>query len=337
MLYINLTTCGNEGKSSRGEIMPNKNDNMNITENVKLVIVECLKFIDDNLCDPLDLNYISKRAGYSKYYLARVFKQYIGLSIMEYVKRRKLTFASTDLLNGEKIIEVALKYGYDSPSGFTKAFVKEFGFSPSMLKTMKLHFSVLGGNYHMSHIFMESTDIHASKEKLFATLLKLIGDSSSSYKVATIEKAYAFACQAYKGILRYSGDEYITHPLNVAIILAFLEVKEDLIISGMMCDIFTKTNITADMIEKEFSFEVKNILLKLHKFDKLSLADIEDEDVITIKLAERLHNMRTVEFMDKSIQQRKAKETLEYFVPFAAKLGNAKLTEELNDLALKFA
>lgn len=118
--------------------MSNKNDNLNITEDVGLVIVESLKFIDASLCEPLDLDYISKHAGYSKFYFARIFKQYIGLSIMEYVKRRKLTFASTDLHNGEKTIDVSLRYGYDSPSGFKKAFVKEFGFSPSMLKTMKL-------------------------------------------------------------------------------------------------------------------------------------------------------------------------------------------------------
>jgi (p)ppGpp synthase/HD superfamily hydrolase len=256
---------------------------------------------------------------------------------MVYVKRRKLTFASADLLNGDKIIEVALRYCYDSTSGFTKAFTKEFGFSPSMLKTMKLHFSVLGGNIHMSHIFLEKSDIHASKEELFAVLLKLIADSRSDYNVSLIEKTYVFACEAYKGIKRCSGDEYITHPINVAIILTFLEVPEDVIISGMMCDIFTKTIITADTIEREFSHDIKNLLLTLHKFDKLSLADIDDEDVLTIKLAERLHNMRTVEFMDKSVQQIKAKETLQFFVPFAAKLGNAKLTEELNDLALKFA
>lgn len=317
--------------------MSSNNDNLNITEDVCLVIVESLKFIDTNVCEPLDLDYISKHAGYSKFYFARVFKQYIGLSIMKYVKRRKLIFASADLLNGDKIIEVALRYGYESPSSFTKAFVKEFGFSPSMIKTMKLHFSVLGGNYHMSHIFLEKADIHASKEELYSALLLLIEDSSSIYNVTSIKKAYAFARKSYKGITRYSGDEYITHPLNVAIILAFLEAPENIIISGMMCDIFTKTTTSADMIEREFSHEIKNLLLKLHKFDKLSLADLEDEDVLTIKLAERLHNMRTVEFMDKSAQQIKAKETLEFFLPFAAKLGNARLTDELNDLALKFA
>lgn len=189
----------------------------------------------------------------------------------------------------------------------------------------------------MSHIFLEKAAIHASKEELFTALLKLIEESCSGFDVALIKKAYSFACEAYTGITRYSSDEYITHPLNVAIILTFLEAPEDVIISGMMCDIFTKTATSVDMIEREFSHDIMNILFKLHKFDKLSLADIEDEDVLTIKLAERLHNMRTVEFMDKSIQQIKAKETLEFFIPFAAKLGNAKLTEELNDLALKYA
>lgn len=245
--------------------MLNKYDTMNITENVRIVIVECLKYIDDNLCESIDLNSISKHAGYSKFYFARIFKQYIGLSIMEYVKRRKLTFASTDLLNGEKTIDVSLRYGYDSPSGFTKAFVKEFGFSPSMLKTMKLHFSVLGGNYYMSHIFLEKADIHASKEELFEALLKLIKESRSGFDVALIKTAYSFACEAYAGITRYSGDEYITHPLNVAIILAFLEAPEDVIISGMMCDIFTKTTTSADMIEREFSHDIMNILFKLLK------------------------------------------------------------------------
>lgn len=189
----------------------------------------------------------------------------------------------------------------------------------------------------MSHIFLEKTDIHASKEELFSALLKLIEDSNSGYNVSLIKKAYEFACEAYNGMTRYSGDEYITHPINVAIILTFLEATENVIISGMMCDIFAKTATSAEIIEEEFSCEIKDILLKLHQFDKLSLTEIEDEDVLTIKLAERLHNMRTVEFMNKSKQQLKAKETLEFFVPLAAKLGNVKLTEELNDIALKFA
>lgn len=317
--------------------MSNKNGNLNLTEEVKLVIVECLKFIDGNLCDPLDLSSISKHSCYSKFYFERVFKQYIGLSTMKYIKRRKLTFASTDLLNGKKIIDVALKYGYDSPSGFTKAFHKEFGFSPSMLRTMQLHFSVLGGNNSMSHLFLDKMNIHSSKEELFAKLVDLIRENNPRYSIIELEKAYHFACEAYYGIKRYSGDEYITHPLNVAIILAYLEAREEVIISGMMCDIFAKTNTDVTTIEKAFSSNIKYILSKLSHFNNGSLVADDDEDVLIIKLAERLHNMRTIEFMNKNVQKNKAKETIEFFVPFATKLGNAKLTAELNDLALKYA
>ncbi len=318
-----------------GEKTPNLNNNIKITDEIKFVIVESLKFIDNNLNKPLKLNDISGHSGYSKFYFERVFKQYIGLSVMEYVKRRKLTFASTDLLNGEKIIDVALKYGYDSHSGFTKAFLNEFGFSPSMLKVMKLHFSVVGGKHSMNHIFLDKMDIHSSKEELFEKFLELIQDNNLNYNTRKFEKAYAFTCEAYKGITRHSGDEYITHPLNVAILLAYLEAREDVIISGMMCDILTKTNTDAKSIEKEFSSNIRHILSGLANFNITSPA--ADEDILTIKLAERLHNMRTVEFMDKHAQQMKAKETIEFFIPFATKIGNAKLTEELNDLALKYA
>lgn len=317
--------------------MPNRTINTNYTEEMKLIIVDCLKFIDNNLCEPLDLDSISRHTGYSKYYFARAFKQFIGLSVMEYVKRRKLTFASADLLDEGKIIEVALKYGYDSPGGFTKAFHKEFGFSPSMLRTMKLHLSLLGGDYNMNHLFLDRMDIHLSKETLFAKLLEFVRTNHLGYDIKKLEKAYAFACKAYDGITRYSGDEYVTHPLNVAIILAYLEAPEEVVISGMMCDILTKTNTAASALEKEFPDTVRDLLSRIASFDKDSLSAAEEEDVLMIKLAERLHNMRTVEFLDKNIQKRKAKETIEFFVPFASKLGNVKLTEELNDLALKYA
>lgn len=95
---------------------------------LKTIMQNSLKFIERNINESITAEDVAKNAGYSLYYYSRVFKKQMGLSIMEYVKERRLIRASEGITNGKKIIEVALNYGYQSHSGFTKAFKNKFGF-----------------------------------------------------------------------------------------------------------------------------------------------------------------------------------------------------------------
>jgi len=113
---------------------------------------------------------------------------------MEYVKERRLIKASEEIANGKKIIDAALEYGYESHSGFTKAFKNKFGFSPALLRALSFQISCLGGNYNMSHVFMKNIDIHATKEELYELLKTAINKNMLKYGQDKIKKAYEFAC-----------------------------------------------------------------------------------------------------------------------------------------------
>ncbi len=107
---------------------------MKLNENINLV----LKYIEVHLEEALTTAQISRIAGYSEYHFIRTFKENMNVTVTEYIIKRRLIKASEDILSGDKIIDVALKYGWQSHSGFTKAFVKEFDFAPSLLKAMKI-------------------------------------------------------------------------------------------------------------------------------------------------------------------------------------------------------
>lgn len=98
------------------------------------IIEDSIAYIEANIHNQLRLKDIADYAGYSEYHFSRMFKRYMGISIMRFVKRRRLIKAAGDILKGDKIIDVAMKYGYQSHSGFTKAFKSEFGFSPVFIR-----------------------------------------------------------------------------------------------------------------------------------------------------------------------------------------------------------
>lgn len=97
-----------------------------------------LQYIDENLCETISLNELANIAGYSEYYFTRLFKANMNVTVMEYACRRRLIKALEDILAGKKIIDTAMKYGWQSHSGFTKTFNREFGFSPSLLRAMTI-------------------------------------------------------------------------------------------------------------------------------------------------------------------------------------------------------
>lgn len=292
-----------------------------------------LKYIDEHLEESLTIKDIAAAAGYSEYHFIRIFKSCMNTTIMEYINKRRLIKASEEILNGDRIIDAAFKYGWQSHSGFTRAFKKEFDFYPSLLRTMKVSLESLGG-YAMNHIFLESTKVGATKEELLDFLQKSMKDNGIKIEEEVLTNVYKCACEAYKGVKRYSGEEYITHLLNVAIVLTQLGVQEQVILAGMFCDVFKNGAKSMQELEKELPKDIYDIVLKVNASQN-DLIVAEDE-VVLIKLAERLHNMRTIEFIDEGRRRGKAKETIELFMPLARKINNIKLIDELNELSMEY-
>lgn len=244
---------------------------------------------------------------------------------MEYICRRRLIKSCDDIISGMRLIDVAMKYGWKSHSAFSKSFNREFGFPPSLLRTMKTQLDCLGGSY-MNHIFLKATEVGSGKEKLFELLKDTVAQNAIEIEDRILNDVYLVACKAYEGKRRYSGEEYVTHPLNVAILLAELGAERDTVLAGLFCDVKTKGNNIN--LEKELPANVWNIV-------KLLEEEGHDETIV-IKLAERLHNMRTIDFIDDSKKAKKVKETIEIYLPLARRINNQKLIDELNDLTMKY-
>ena len=168
-----------------------------------------------------------------------------------------------------------------------------------------------------------------------------------------IQKAYEVAREAHKDQKRKSGEPYIIHPLCVAIILADLELDKETIVAGLLHDAVEDTWMTYEEVEKEFGSEVALLVDGVTKLGQLSysadkvsvqaenlrkmfLAMAKDIRVILIKLADRLHNMRTLQYMKPEKQQEKARETMDIYAPIAMRLGISKIKVELDDLSLKY-
>lgn len=165
---------------------------------------------------------------------------------------------------------------------------------------------------------MKQTEEHADKETLYKILQDEVTKAGIHFDEAKGRAVYDFACQSYEKIKRYSGDEYVTHPLHFAIILAQMGAEENVILAGMLCDVLKKKEITEKELHDAIPEEVAEVVIKLQDFNvsKASLPGA-DEPVIMVKLAERLHNMRTAEYVDEKQQVDRARETLEWFMPFA--------------------
>ncbi|WP_124068447.1 helix-turn-helix transcriptional regulator [Clostridium sp. E02] len=294
-----------------------------------------LQYMETHLDMPLTIEQIANFAGYSEYHFARIFKSQMHVTVMEYVKRRKLIKASEDILSGVKIIDTAFRYGWQSHSGFTKAFKKEFGFYPSLLKAMEAEINYLGGNA-MNYVFLESAYEHASKEELFEQLKEKIQENGMEINAENLENIYQCACQAYHGVKRHSGDEYVTHLLHVAIALAELQAELNVIAAGIFCDVTKKGTIDLNDLAKRLPDDVWDLVCRTANFNQNSTVEIDDE-VMLIKLAERLHNMRTIAFMEKEQQKKKAQETIDFYMPLARRLNNKKMIDELTDLSMKYA
>ncbi|MBO5460266.1 MAG: bifunctional (p)ppGpp synthetase/guanosine-3',5'-bis(diphosphate) 3'-pyrophosphohydrolase [Ruminococcus sp.] len=218
----------------------------------------------------------------------------------------------------------------------------------------KVQYENMNGNLDMKdgHAIMNPED-YQDPDKLYQKLMGRMKRYYPESELSMISRAYRLAKNAHKDQVRKSGEPYIIHPLWVAIILAELEMDKETVVAGMLHDVVEDTTFSLDDISRMFSPDVALLVDGVTKLGKLSyssdkleiqaenlrkmfLAMAKDIRVIIIKLADRLHNMRTLEFMRPEKQKEKAKETMDIYAPLAQRLGISKIKIELDDLALKY-
>ena len=190
-------------------------------------------------------------------------------------------------------------------------------------------------------------------EVLYNKLITTIREYHPSTDLSMVEKAYKLARDAHKDQKRKSGEPYIIHPLCVAIILAELELDKETIVAGILHDVVEDTIMTSEEIAAEFSDEVALLVdgvtkltqlnyvadkveVQAENLRKMFLAMAKDIRVILIKLADRLHNMRTMQYQTPEKQKEKSTETMDIYAPIADRLGISKVKVELDDLAFRY-
>src|SRR6201997_1469270 len=186
----------------------------------------------------------------------------------------------------------------------------------------------------------------------FRDLMKRMQANRPNDDLELVKKAYDYSMKNHAGQSRASGEPYLVHPLEVALVLAEMKMDSVAISAGLLHDSVEDTSVTVVDIRQEFGEQVAHIVegvTKISKIDfatkeeqqaenlrKLMLAMVDDIRVVLIKLADRLHNMRTLEHLDPERRQKIAKETLEIYGPIAHRLGMGKIRGELEDLGFRY-
>ncbi|MCI8575224.1 MAG: bifunctional (p)ppGpp synthetase/guanosine-3',5'-bis(diphosphate) 3'-pyrophosphohydrolase, partial [Bacilli bacterium] len=183
------------------------------------------------------------------------------------------------------------------------------------------------------------------------SILASLGERITLEEALKIKEAYEFARERHEGKKRLSGEDFITHPLSVADILTSLNVDATTIVAAILHEVINHSRTTKEELEEKFGSEIANIVDSISKINKLELADhsessaiylrkvlvgiAEDVRVLFIKLADRLHNMRTAEYLTDEKRKQKANETMSVLVPIAHRLGINSIKSELENLSLK--
>ena len=199
---------------------------------------------------------------------------------------------------------------------------------------------------------IDRLDFGHERELTIDELVRRVQAYSPEADIPLLKKAYEFAAKAHATQKRSSGEPYIIHPLNVAATLAKLRMDNDSIISGLLHDVVEDCEVSPETIEKEFNSNIAQIVAALTKiskikfkskeesqaenFRKMIVAMAKDLRVIIVKLADRMHNMRTLQYVSLEKQARIAQETLDIYVPLASRLGINSVKAELEDLCLRF-
>src|SRR6478609_4877109 len=189
-------------------------------------------------------------------------------------------------------------------------------------------------------------------DQRFEALLRQVHANRPTEDIELIRKAWDFCVQHHRGQMRASGEPYIVHPLEVAEVLAEMKMDSTAIAAGLLHDAVEDTPATSEEIAAEFGEQVAHIVEGVTKIDKIQFANREDRQaenvrkmllamvsdvrVVLIKLADRLHNMRTLEHLKPDRQEAIARETLDIYAPLAHRLGMGKVRGELEDLAFRY-
>ena len=217
-----------------------------------------------------------------------------------------------------------------------------------------------GSRYNRNRVASESASVPQSTTDLYSsdpvdTVYRELEAKIREYRpkddLAGLEKAFRFARKYHEGQIRDSGEPYMLHPIMVAHILADMRMDVVAMETGLLHDVVEDTSVTVDQVRKEFGEEVARCvdgLTKLSKLDfssaedrqaesfrKMMLAMVEDIRVIMVKLADRIHNMRTLGYLSPERRERIARETIEIYAPIAHRLGMGKVRGELEDLAFQ--
>lgn len=198
----------------------------------------------------------------------------------------------------------------------------------------------------------EQAFVPQNPDELYSKLISLVRENMTENDVSLIEKAYFIAKKAHEGQFRFSGEPYIIHPVSVAIILYNLGMDGESMAAALLHDVVEDTNMTKENIQEEFGEDVANLVEGVTKLGKVPIFTKEEQQaenvrkmlmamsqdirVIIIKLADRIHNMRTLSFMRPEKRREKAQETLEIYAPIAHRLGIRGVKEELEDLAISY-
>jgi len=186
----------------------------------------------------------------------------------------------------------------------------------------------------------------------FDDIIETVSSYMSEKEILVLQKAYVFAARAHKGQLRRSGEPYLRHPLEVAKELADMRLDKTTLVAALLHDVPEDTEITAAEIKDSFGKEAADLVEGVTKISrvheaspearraetirKIILAMTDDIRVIFIKLADRIHNLKTLEFVDEEQQARVARETLDIYVPIANRLGMGRIRAELEDLSFRY-
>ena len=189
------------------------------------------------------------------------------------------------------------------------------------------------------------------EKEMFSKLINKLEEYNAE-EIGIVTKAYEYAKVHHEGQMRQSGEPYIIHPLNVAYILAEMHADRDTICAGLLHDILEDTEATKEDIAHEFNQSVANLVDGVTKMSKLNFSSKQDQNyantrkiisgitedvrIIIIKLADRLHNMRTLQFKSEIKQKENSLETMEIFVPLAYYIGAYRVKSELEDLSLRY-
>ncbi len=205
---------------------------------------------------------------------------------------------------------------------------------------------------YVDEAMLESQKSKKSADGLFEDLIASVTQTMSEEEVGYIKRAYEIAYEAHEGQFRRSGEPYIIHPVQVACILYKLGMDSESMVAALLHDVVEDTEMTEEDVKKEFGEDVANLVEGVTKLGKVPLFTKEEQQaenvrkmlmamsqdirVIIIKLADRIHNMRTLAFMKPHKRREKAQETLEIYAPIAHRLGIRGVKEELEDLAISY-